>query len=60
MKNWRSDRFQRPLTLLQRRIFVDEASAPAEFINSPDSVSIEWTLMICPLRENSDRTQPQR
>ena len=30
MKNWPPDRFKRP-------IFVDEASAPAEFINSPST-----------------------
>ena len=35
LKNWRPDRFQHPWTLLQRPIFVDEVSAPAEFINSP-------------------------
>ena len=37
IKNWRLDRFQCPRTLLQRPIFVDEASAPAEFINSPST-----------------------
>ena len=37
MKNWCLDRFQCPRTLLQPPIFVDEASAPTEFINSPST-----------------------
>ena len=37
MKNRHPDRFQRQQTLLQRLIFVDEASAPVEFINSPST-----------------------
>ena len=55
MKNWRPDRFQRLRTFLQCPIFVDKASAPAEFINSPtiglalngmdvDHTSASWKL----------------
>ena len=37
IKDWRPDRFQRLQTLLQYLIYIDEASVPAEFINSPST-----------------------